>query len=385
VSLALAACGGGTSAVDAGSFDAGADGGPPDAFAPPPTDAGPYAFPSVPARCAATFGATHSLTTADGVPVLALARRPSDVGLVYVDRPGFPMMGHVLFQRLATDGSALGTAQLVMDLDMTGAGMVSITHDGTDYLACAIVVGGARCYTIDASDHATELLQVDNASAIAVARGAGGIGAAWVANGELRAGLLSDAAATAGAGGSLVATTLNEPSIAATTSGWVVGWADTTGAYVVRLDQRGVPTLGMVPGPTIALGAARESRVAVASSGDTLGAVFTDTNGDAVLAVVSVVSTGTPTRTTIGPGAMSYGQVSIARAQDGFAASWSDFGGAVHVVLADTTGAVSTTLTHDVAWDDDAHALVDLASGWMLATNTTPSGTPIDVVPITCP
>ncbi len=346
------ACGGGSTANDAAAIDAG------------PT----YTLPAVAARCAAPADrSTRMLAVTDPVPVLALARGTTDLGLAYVARTAFPQLAHFELQRLTTAGATIGAPIVMSPVDMAIPGAVSVTHDGSAYLACTVIVGGASCFRVDAAGASHDDAMVLDATAIAIANGAGGVVGAWIRGGELNVGPL------AGSTG-VVATTESLPSIAPTETGYVVGYTIGGTAYVVMLDASGVA------GTPIALGPARMSaRVAVSFTAGHVGASYIGPSGDAMAAVVTG---GAAHALTIGAGAMSHGQISIARASDGFFATWSDLGGAFVDLDGTVTGA---RYSHVVAWADDAHAVIATGDGFVLATNTTAGATPVDVAVLGCP
>lgn len=362
------ACGGSTPASDAAVL---ADSGAPD-------DAGldasssPFVLPTVAARCSAPADRSSSaLAVTDAVPELALARGDTDLALAYVVRAASPALAHFDLQRLTSAGAPTGAAISLGPVDMAIPGQVSVARDGSSYLACTVTVGSVSCFRVDDAGTSRDDLMITDATAIAIAAGPGGVMAAWTAAGELLVGRL-------GSAGAHVATSGARPSIAATDVGFVVGYTVGAAAYVAPVDASGAP------GPPVSLGAARSGgQVAVAFTGGSTGASFIGPSGDAMAAVVSA---GTPHTITVGPGASSYGRVAIARASDGFFATWSDFGGTIGGAFVDLSGAVTgAPYAHGVGWDDNAHDVIATDAAIVLATNTTPSATPVDLALVGCP
>lgn len=304
------------------------------------------------------------LAIASPTPVLALARGDVDLGLVYVERPPWPQLAHFQFQRLGTDGVARGAPIAMSPVDMSVPGTVSVVFDGSAYFACTIIVGGASCFRVDAAG-STEGPMVLDATAIAIAQGAGGPIGAWIAGGALNVGPLE-------APTGVVATTDAAPSIATAGAGYVVGYTAGATAFVVTLDAA-----GHADAP-IALGPARAAvPVAVAASGALLAASWVSDAGDAT---VALVTRGAPVVAHLGPGA----RTAIAPAADGFFATWSAVG-AIHGAFVDPRGTItSTPIAHDVGQDDAAHALVALPDALVLATDTTSPTAPIDVAIVSC-
>jgi hypothetical protein len=149
-------------------------------------------------------------------------------------------------------------------------------------------------------------------------------------------------------------------------------------AFVVSLDASGVAGAPLALGPALASG-----RVAVAFTAGRIGASYVGTTGDAMAAVVV---DGLARTLAVGPGAMSRGHVSIARASDGFFVTWSSSGDAIEGVFVDLDGVASgARYAHDTAWNDDAHAALGLAEGWLLATDTMPGASPVHVALVGCP
>lgn len=378
---ALAACGGSPTPTDAGGdasavpVDAGVDASPLIDSGPADAAAATFELPSVHAICSSPTAApaSHMLATTNGVPAVALALGTSDVGMVYVERPPAPSLLELRFQRIGLDGAPLGESVLLFGLDMMFPGSVSIAHDGTDYVACGITVASARCFRIDDAGASTEEAIIDGAALVGVTYGAGGLAVAWTESDGVHAGLLGSAGARLGAGGGI-------PSIAPTATGYVVGFASGSAATAVTLDAAGAMVGSFALGTTRADGS-----VAVSFTSGTIGASFIGSSGDALAATVDASGT-VSSPVTIGPGAESYGQVSIARGADGFLASWSDFYGFVGVAPLALDGTTATTAFHlDVSWDDNAHAIVGLPGGFLLAANTTPSGSPVVITSLSCP
>jgi hypothetical protein len=372
--LSLLGCGGSPAAVDAGAT-ADASDHPDDAAT---TDAAMVSFtlPAVHAICAAptAAGATHMLATTNAVPALALALGTSDVGMAYVERPAAPALLELRFQRLGLDGAPSGDSVMLFGLDMMFPGSVSIAYDGQDYVACGIAVASARCFRIDPAGTSTEEALIDGAALVGVTYGAGGLFAAWTESDGIHAGPLGETGARIGSGAGI-------PSIAATTDGYVVGFTSGTTATAITLDASGA----MVG--SFALGTAHGSgdTVAVAFTAGTIGASFIGPGGDALASTVDASGTVSGP-TTIGPGASSYGQVSIARGADGFLASWSDFGGFIGVAPVALDGtATGTTYQLGSSWDDNAHAILGLSGGFLLAANTTPGASPVVIASLHCP
>jgi hypothetical protein len=374
--LLLAGCGGSPAASDAAVT---VDGASPDAAA---TDASTrdaavatFELPPVHAICSApsAAGSTHELATTNGVPAVALAAGPSDVGLAYVERPAPPSLLELRFQRLAIDGAPVGSSVLLFGLDMMYPGSVSIAADGSDYVACGITVASARCFRIGADDAAEEETVIDGASLVAVANGPGGLAAAWTESDGVHAGLLGAPGARIGSGG-------GAPSIAATDTGYVVGFASGAAATAMTLDATGAIVTSYPLGTTRS-----DGNVAVTFTSGTIGASFVGASGDALAVTVEASGTVSPAA-TIGAGADSYGQVSIARGADGFLASWSDFSGFIGVAPVALDGtATGTTYQLGASWDDNAHAIIGLPGGFLLAANTTPGGTPVVIASLACP
>ncbi len=380
--VALAGCGGSPIATDAGttpddanvSDAASSDTGSTDAG---PSDAatGTFDLPAVHAICSAPTapGTQRMLATTNAVPALALALGSSDVGMAYVERPAAPGLLELRFQRLGFDGSPAGASVLLFGLDMMFPGSVSIAHDGTDYIACGISVASARCFRIDGADASTDEATIDGAALVSIAYGAGGLAVAWTQSDGVHAGLLGGAGARIGAGAGI-------PSIAATDTGYVVGFASGTTATAITLDAAGAMVGSFSMGTTRSGG-----NVAVAFTSGTVGASFIGSSGDAL--AVTVDASGTVSSlATIGAGAESYGQVSIARGADGFLASWSDFYGFVGVAPLALDGSATGTAYHlEASWDDNAHSIIGLPAGFLLAANTTPGATPVVIASLACP
>jgi len=351
--LAIVSCGGAAPSSDVGSGDGGTM----------------FSLPTVAARCAMPGDrSTHTLSIVDPVPVLALARGARDLGLVYVARTPFPRLAHFFFQRLTLDGSVVGDPIVLGPIDMTTPAPVTIAYVDTSYLACTIAVGGASCFRVDDAGASSAEPMVLDATAIDIAFGIGGVMGAWLDAGALKVGPLDAPTGT-------IATTDAPPSIAATDAAYVVGYAAASQAYVVWLDRAGRAATPLAIGS-----ASSTAHVAVAFSSGVVGATWVEPSGDVVF---SLVRDGAPRALALG--ARSSGHVSIARASDGFFATWSDVGGSIRGTFVDLTGATSGAYTHPVGWTDDAHAVVGLADGLALATNTTMSATPVDVAVVGCP
>ena len=160
----------------------------------------------------------------------------------------------------------------------------------------------------------------------------------------------------------------------------MVGYTSGTTATAVTLDVAG-HMVGSFP-----LGTVRSNAtVAVAFTAGTIGASFIGMSGDAMAATVAASGT-VSSPVTIGPGASSYGQVSIARGANGFLASWSDFGGFIGVAPVALDGTATGTAYHlGSSWDDNAHSMLGLAGGFMLAANTTPGANPVIIASLACP
>lgn len=326
---------------------------------------------SAQARCATPADrVTTVISLADPAPVLALAGGESDLGLVYVLRPPWPALAHFVFQRLTLEGAVLGAPLTLSPVDQSVPGPVSIARDREGYLACTVIVGGASCFRVSADGSATDDVMVVDATAIAITQGAGGVMAAWIEAGTLRAGPL-------GALVSTIATTDATPSITPNDHGYVVGYVADTTAYVVSLDAAGHATHPVALGPALGAG-----HVAVAFGAGSIGASYVAPNGDAIVSVL----TGSDLHTrVVGAGAMSFGPVAIAPTDDGFFATWSDADGAIHGVVVDRAALPIGAYAHDVGRGDAAHALVTTDAGFALAANTTRSAGRLNVVDIGCP
>lgn len=334
----------------------------------------PWALPAVVSRCAAPSDrATRRLSVTDSVPQLAIARGASDLGLAYIVRPTPPALAHLDFQRLALDGTPTGTPVRLGPIDMSVPLPVTLTHDGSAYVACTVVVGGASCFRVDASSLSSDAGMILDATAIAIANGPGGVMALSAHGGQLEASALGSTTAPMP-----IAATTSTPSIAATDTGYVVAYTIAGNATIVSLDAFGTPGTPRTLGP-----ARTDGRVAIAFSAGAIGVSYIGANGDAMAAVVASSAVHVA---AIGAGAMSFGQVSIARASDGFFATWSDYGGTIGGAFVDLVGARSgAAYMHAVAWDDDAHAVVATETAILLATNTMSSATPVDIARIGCP
>jgi hypothetical protein len=331
-----------------------------------------FTLPPVLARCDGLADVAHgTLALPDPVPVLALARGERDLGLAYVERVHYPLLARFRLQRVGLDAQPIGAAIELGPIDQSIPGPVSVALDGTDYVACTIAIATTECFRVDPTDAVSDAGIFPDVSGLAIASGAGGLVGAWIEADELHVGSPPTTASVIGAAD--VA-----PSIAPTETGYVVGYAAAGTAYVVSLDARAIA------GTPIAIGAVHDAaRVAVSSAAGVVGASFVAPSGDAIAVVVDG---GAIHATPIGAGAMSYGQVAITRTRDGFFATWSDLAGEVRGRFVDRTGtATDAPYAHPVSWDDDAHAVVALADGIALVTNTTPMATPLELAIARCP
>jgi hypothetical protein len=291
--------------------------------------------------------ASLRLPAADVSPVLAVARGDGDLGLAYVVRPAAPQLAHFDFQRLDLAGTPLGGPVRLTPIDMSGDGQVTITHDGRDYLACAVAVGGASCSRIDAGDAVTEDAMVPDAYAIAIASGASDVGAAWIAGGELHVGSLGTTSPRT------IATTDATPSIAAMGAGFVVGYAAEGTAFVATSD--GSP---LALGPSLAQGP-----VVVTFDAGVVAASYLAPDGAPMLALVRDGSVRT--RALAGPGAAS---VALASAPGELFATWIGPDDAVHGASLDLDGAIAATDAHEGS--ATAHGVVATDRGFALVVRS---------------
>jgi hypothetical protein len=359
--LLLAACGGTATSIDANVVDASM------------ADASTWHLPSAPARCAtATDASTHTLGVTDPIPLLALARGATDLGLAYVVRPTPPYLAHFDFQRLALDGTPMGASVMLGPIDMSVPQPVAIAYDGAAYVACTIAVGGVSCFRVDATNHASDAGMILDATSIALANGPGGLMGVWGSNGHLFAGALDTTTP------SDIATSGSQPSLAATDDGYVVGFVISSMATVAQVSASGAFVSIAMLGPARA-----GTDVQVSFASRLIGASYVAPSGDAMAAVVDASGAHT---NVIGPNAMSNGIVSIAPARDGFFATWSDGTGTIGGSFVDPTGAPSgRAYAHTIYRNDAAHAIVSTDTDWVLATNTTSDATPVETVLIHCP
>jgi hypothetical protein len=323
------------------------------------------------APCTAVADITsHTLDTPDVSLTLALARGPTDLGLAYVVRPPYPQLAHFDFQRLGLDGMPMGAPVRLVPIDMRTNGIATITHDGSAYVACAIAVGSASCWRIDATDTVTEGAMVADVTSIAIASGAGGVMAAWVEAGALQIGPLG------GASNGRVGTSDTAPSIVATDTGYAIGYAAGATAFVVLTDTDGAASTPM------ALGDALDGApVVVASDRGVIAATYVARSGNATVAVIEA---GHVLGTTAFGAFAAGGTLAIAPAHGGFFATWSA-GGAIGGGLVGHDGhARGTPYAYALDGALDAHALVALDSGFALVSHTDRDAAPVYVAILGC-
>lgn len=359
-----------TPAVDSGTGDAGtADAGG--------SDAGPtFTLPPAAAACASLAVGSGATIPATGVPDLAIASAGSELGVAFADRAADGTMT-LRLQRVSGAGALLGTAVDVTPLGSMFPVGAAIASDGTRYVVCGSSSTETRCATAPVGGGAvTPGATIAGATMPALAFGAGGFMLVYSVTLGLASQALGTNAALVGTSHGVNPPSVGRPSIAPTDVGYVVGFAGAGGASAQALDASGAPL-----GTSISLGAARSmTPVAVTFAGGLIGASFIGPTGDAMAAVEGHAAV------VVGAGASSYGRVAVAPASNGIVAAWSDFSGYIGL---SAVGSGGTTLgassMSGVGWDDNAHALAATATGFVLATTTTPSNAPIEVHPVTCP
>ena len=386
IALSYAGCGsssgrGGPVTDGGASLDAAApvtDAGGSGADAHVATDAG--TAPPAPAACASpTVGAPVTVATVS-TTALALARAPSGLAVVWSETDG--TSARVALQRLDESGALSGT-QTDIAMFSSFVSQVTVATDGATYVACAAggTPGMLRCGAAPvASGSAVDGVTLAGATP-ALAYGSAAFLLAYTASGSTQLVSLDDTAHTTGATTVVGGAGSGPPALVATRVGYAVAFVDGSGAALYRLAADGTTS-----GGRIALGPGRAGAwIALATSGELVGAVWTVSGGDVQAAVVDATDAVTPA-VTIGPGAMSYGRVSIAGGDASFAVAWSDFGGNIDYRALSAAGmALGMPTQVPSSWDDNANAIAAVSGGFLLAMTESSSSSPATVRLLACP
>lgn len=326
--------------------------GPP---APRPDASTDGGDPTLPAACGAPRAALVQTIRADAVLDVAAAAAPAEIGVAFVDRASDTTLV-LRLSRLAPDGVPIGAPIEVARLGSGFGAGAAIATDGARYVVCGNgTPDGVSCAVVPVGGSAaTAGATIPDATAPALAFGAGGFLLAYSSGGEISVQAL-DADARLTGGPRFAAADAGPPSLAPTEAGYVLGYASSA-AFVQELDASGAP------------------------SGARVGAAWIDADQDAIALLEG------RGLAVVGPGAGGLGRVSIARAADGLFASFSDAGGFVGVAALGPEGRpLGAGARVSVGWNDAAHALVASSEGLLLVTSTTPSLAPLEIHALACP
>lgn len=345
--------------------------GPP---APRPDASTDGGDPTLPAACGAPRAALVQTIRADAVLDVAAAAAPAEIGVAFVDRASDTTLV-LRLSRLAPDGVPIGAPIEVARLGSGFGAGAAIATDGARYVVCGNgTPDGVSCAVVPVGGSAaTAGATIPDATAPALAFGAGGFLLAYSSGGEISVQAL-DADARLTGGPRFAAADAGPPSLAPTEAGYVLGYASSA-AFVQELDASGAPS-----GAPRRLGDAQRATMVAVTGGARVGAAWIDADQDAIALLEG------RGLAVVGPGAGGLGRVSIARAADGLFASFSDAGGFVGVAALGPEGRpLGAGARVSVGWNDAAHALVASSEGLLLVTSTTPSLAPLEIHALACP
>lgn len=359
--ILLAGCGGSSTPRPDASFDGG------DAAL---GDAGSL----LPAACGAPRIARVQSIRADAVLDVAAAAAPTEIGVAFVDRTGDTSLV-LRLQRLAPDGVPIGAPIEVARLGSGFGAGAAVATDGERYVVCGNgMPDGVSCAMVPVGGSAAVAgASIPGATAPALAFGAGGFLLAYSSEGEVSVQRIDTGARLAG-GPRFAAADAGPPALAPTERGYQLGYASSA-AFLQELDATGAPL-----GAPRRLGDARSGTMVAVASGAAAGATWIDTSGDAV----ALLEGRGPA--VVGPGAGGFGRVSVASAEAGLVASWSDAGGFVGIAALGPEGRpLGASARVPVGWNDNAHALAASGERFLLVTSTTPALAPLEIHALACP
>ncbi len=344
----------------------------------PRPDAGAFALPVVPDACPTPTTGLPRPIVVDGATDLAVAISETELGVAYVEHGADGALA-LRLQRVSLEGDLLGGVVEVASLGEGMYGAAGIATDGAVYVICGSAGMGAtlECGTVPVGGTvARPGASIEEARVPALAFGAGGFLLAYISStgAELFTQPLDANGRVVGAP-RVVATDTGRPSLAPTALGFALGYGADV-AYAQELDAFGVPV-----GAPLPLGdALPRTPVAVTFTAEAIGASWIAASGDAWAAL------GSAPPVLVGAGANGGGRVAIGAAANGFVASWSGGSGSIGLAALDAEGALMGSGTsYDARSDDAPHALVASAERFFLVVATNGTGTPVQVVPLTCP
>jgi hypothetical protein len=336
---------------------------------------GSFSLPPASSVCADLSASGTSSIEAMGIADVASTIAGDEYGVAHIAVGGDGDQ-HLYLSRVSIEGAQIGTSIDVTTFGDPAAAGVAIATDGERYLVCGGAYGTElRCASVPVGGGAVTMgAAIGGGSLPSLAFGAGGFMLAYLtATGVSVQPLDRDASALGDP--RPIANGTGRARIAATEDGYVVGFARGTAVTAQLLDGAGAPA-----GAPIPLGTARSMTDVAISFSDRVGAIFIDDEGEARFALEGSAPIA------ISEEAMSYGDVAIARASNGFLASWSDFNGFIGIAAIGQDGArIGTSVSVSTEWNDNPHALVASEDRFLLATSFSFASSPIALRSIACP
>jgi hypothetical protein len=330
---------------------------------------------------------TIPIAAGDSVFVLSMAWGGNEAGLAYVDTASTGTSAEAYLQRFSGDGHALVATNLGAVL--TNGTSVPVATDGSRYIACWQPGDFIfQCASTPVGGGVATLHSFDGGNSPAVAFGVSGFVAAFYFDSMgLVAQQLDANANPVGAAVTELAPG-NNPTIALASTQTEYALAATNLNGPVQLYRLG-PTLQAGSAIQVSAGPADGFNVSVAASGDTVGVAWIDSSGNGWFATVSASDT---VSTPVSLGQVR-GTIAIAGASQSFALSWTFAPTGPQIVAAyqafnlSGSSVASPTLVQGLTIGGSNYptAIASVADGFLFAWELGNSGTPVQVVHLTCP